>query len=111
MRMIALVMLLMFSSLAVHSGDFIFGTQTCPTSGTKQVSTTSTNFFQLTVVAYLNNTGNITIGGPTVASSANTGILPGSSFNFTKPSPGINPVTLYMACTVNTDSIWWVGSR
>jgi len=113
MKLITLAVLLMLTSLVSHSGDFVFGTQTCPTSGNKQVaaSAANNNFFQLTVLAYLNNTGTVTLGGNTVVSSANTGMIPGASFNFSKPSNGVNPATIYMACTVSADSVWWIGSR
>ena len=106
--LIAALTLMMCSTLGA---DFLNGTTTCPTSGAKQVSATSYNLYQLTVVTGLSNGGSIAIGGSTVTTSNAPLMSAGSSFNWTKPSAGVNPATLYFACTLNTDSIQWVGSR
>lgn len=110
MKLIKLSMLLILSAMLMHS-DFVGGTQTCPTSGAKQVSTTPYALYSVAVVPYSNNTGTITIGGSTVVASANTGLSPGDTFGTTKPNAGVNPSTLYMACTASGDSVWWIGTR
>ena len=103
-------LLLLFSSV-IHSGDFVSGSTTCPSSGAARVSITSYNLYQLTVSATLTNTGYIHLGSSTVTTSNGGVLTPGGSYNASKPSAGINPATLYFACTVSADSISWIGSR
>src|ERR1700685_1861996 len=110
---------LLIVTLAVLLGstlcaDFVNGTVTCPTSGNKQISTTSYSLYQLTVEAGSTsspNTGYIAIGGSNVTTSNAPLLGPGYTANWNKPNPAINPASLYFACTVNTDTIQWVGSR
>jgi hypothetical protein len=92
-------------------GDFVNGTVTCAASGNKQMSTTSYSLYQLTVTAAPTNTGNVAIGGVSVTTSNAPLLAAGYSANWTKPNAAINPASLYIACTVSSDTIQWVGSR
>jgi hypothetical protein len=104
------VTLLILSAVSLRA-DFVSGSQTCPSSGVIQVSTTSYSLYQLSVTANINNTGYIHLGSNTVTTSTGAVLVAGGSFGATKPNPAVNPATLYMACTVNTDTVSWVGNR
>lgn len=93
------------------AGDFVSGSNTCPTSGAKQVSATSYNVMNLVVTAGLSNAGQIHLGGSNVTTSDGGVLTPGASFFASKPSNSVNPATLYFACTTNTDTISWIGAR
>ena len=110
MRILRLALLALLTASCY--ADFLVGVSACPTSGTKQVGT-STNVYQLTVLAPTTNTGTVYLGGPTVDTSGNTGIplTAGVSYNASKPNAGINPGTLYFICTVTTDKIAWIANR
>lgn len=91
--------------------DFVNGTTTCPSSGNKQISATTYNLYQLTVFMPVANTGGIATGSSTVTTANAPLLTEGYSQNWNKPNGGINPATLYFACTVSGDSITWSGSR
>ena len=110
MRYIAIAVLLI-ALCSTLGADFVNGTTTWPASGNKQVSTTSYNLYQLTVFMPAANTGGIATGGASVTTSNAPLLTAGYSQNWNKPSAGINPASLYFACTVSGDSINWSGSR
>src|SRR6266853_1614475 len=83
---------------AASPGDFLSGSTTCPASGAAQVSTTANNVYQLVVAAKLANVGTVYLGQSGVTTATGIPLTPGSSFNLTKPNPGITPHTLYFAC-------------
>ena len=107
-----LVVSLLILVSATFSGDFVSGSATCPSSGNAHVSPTPYNLYQFTMTAGLSNTGVIYIGGSNITTSNGGGVLtPGASYNASKPNAGVNPSSLYFACTVNTDTLTWIGSR
>ncbi len=93
------------------SGDFVSGSNTCPTSGNKQVSATKYDLFNLVVSAGLTNGGRIYLGSSSVDTSSGGVLTPGAAFFASKNSNGINPASLYFACSTNTDTISWIGAR
>lgn len=106
--LVALMLLVMTPAMRA---DFVQGSQTCPASGNIQVSTSSYNLYQLTVSATITNTGRVYLGGNGVTTSSGAYMIAGGSYTAVKPSAGVNPVTLYIACTVAADTITWTGSR
>lgn len=111
MKCFTLVLFLLALASATFSGDFVSGSATCPSSGNARVSTTGYNLMQLSVTATLTNAGYIHLGGSSVDTSSGGVLTPGGSYNASKPSAAVNPATLYFACTVNTDTLTWIGSR
>lgn len=112
MRTLLLILILVIASPLSHSGDFVNGSTTCPSSGSKQVSTTGYQFYQLSILANPGNTGNIYLGGSSsVTTSTGVVLQPGWTYNAQKPSAGINPANLWIACATNTDGLTWIGSR
>ena len=112
-RIIFTLALLPFLALPTHSGIPINGSQTCPSSGNKRLSTTSTKTIQLTIAAPFTNTGNITIGGSGVTTTNAILLLPGGSFNFA-PQGNASSHDLsqtFFACTVSADSVVWTGAQ
>lgn len=112
-NLLIIALVILTCSTAIVGGDFVNGATTCASSGNKQVSSTSYYLHQLTVTAgtTTSNTGNIAIGGTSVT-TANAPLLgPGWTANWTSPSANLNPATLYFSCTVNTDTIQWIGAR
>lgn len=105
-----LILLALFA-VVIHSGDFVSGNRTCPASGNTRVSTTGYALNSLTVTANLANTGYVYLGGSTVDTSSGGVLVPGGSYTISKPANSVNPATLYMACSVTTDGITWIGSR
>ena len=106
-----LIVALLVLTLSAMAGDFVSGSTACPSSGAVQVSSNTYNLYELTVSANIANTGKIYLGGTTVNTSSGGVLVPGASYTATKPSAGVNPKTLYFACSVNTDGITWIGSR
>jgi hypothetical protein len=106
------VMITLMAALVpgLHS-DFISGSQTCPSSGNKQLTTTSQNLYQLVVTANILNSAEVHVGGNNTTTSNGGVLTPGASFSATKTNPGVNPTTLYIACVNSGDSVTWVGSR
>jgi len=102
---------LLLLALSVMAGDFVNGSNTCPSSGAIQVSSTGYSLYQLTVSANLSNAGKVYVGGSNVTTSNGTVLTPGSAFWATKPNNGVNPTTLYFTCDNSTDGITWIGSR
>ena len=109
MRTLALVVLLLATAATTFSGAFYSGSNSCPTSGNKQVSATSVSMAQLTVSALTANTGKIYFGGPSVTASGGGEVIAGGNYNCGSSSTGCNPATLYFACTVSGDTIAWLG--
>lgn len=105
------VIITLFLLVVVGRGDFVAGSQSCPSSGRVQVSTTAYNLYQLSVSAGTGNTGRVYFGGSAVTTSAGVYITANGSYNVSKTTPSVSPSSLYMACTVNTDSVTWTGVR
>jgi hypothetical protein len=109
-RLLALFILLGGVS---YTGSFVSGSIACPSSGNKQVSTTSYFLRQLTVSALIGNTENIYIGGLNTSATAVPPIggelVPGSNYNSTDPTNAVNPANLYFACVSSGDAISWIG--
>lgn len=110
-RVFLIPLALLVWAIPIHSGDFVAGSTTCPSSGAAQVSIANYNFFQLTVMANSGNTGKINLGDSTVTTSKGVVLSASGVYTVNKPSNGINPSTLYFACTVNTDGLTWTGAR
>ena len=108
MKYVALLLLLLLVPVAF--GDFSSGSTTCPSSGAKQVGG-NVNAYSVTVTAALTNANFVYIGTSGVTTSNGTPLTPGSSYSASKPSPGVNPASLYFACTTSTDSVLWIASR
>lgn len=111
MRLLLCILIMAVMPFAIHSGDFISGAASCPSSGNVRVSTTAYNLYQMTVSSKTANTGKIYFGSSSVDTSSGVEVNPGQSYNVVKPNSGIGPQTLYMACTVSADSVTWTGTR
>lgn len=109
--LVMITLLLVATASSILPGNFVNGSQTCPSSGNKRVSSTQYNLYQLTVTSLIANTGRIYFGGSTVSTSDGAEVLPGGSYNAVKPSAGTDPGTLYFACTSSADSLTWIGQR
>lgn len=107
---ITLLMLLIMPTVT-RSGDFVSGSNTCPTSGNKQVSATKYDLFSLVVTSTITNAGQIHVGGTNVDNSTGGVLTTGASFFVSKNNNQINPATLYFSCTTSTDTISWIGAR
>lgn len=107
MRTLALVVLLLATAATTFSGSFYSGSTSCPSSGSKQVSTTALALTQLTVSALVANTGKVYFGASTVTTSGGGEVIAGGNYNV--DGTGINPAALYFACTASGDSVAWVG--
>lgn len=102
---------LLLAIAALLQADYPTGVTTCPSSGNKQVSSTSYSLYQLTVLAPSGNAGTVYVGGSTVTTSTGFPLIAGASYNAAKPSPSVNPQQLYFACSNSGDSITWIGNR
>lgn len=99
--------LLLALAIALPAGNVTSGSNTCPTSGAKKVSSTSTRAIHVTIQADTTNMGYIHLGGSAVTTS--TGVYLGAGDANTLP-PASNSAQydlsqIYFACTVNTDTI------
>lgn len=102
-----LLVLLFILTIPIHSGALGTGSQTCPSSGRKQLSTTQTKALWISIQAPTANTGQVWVGGPAVTTSAGNFIAGGGSYFL--PTAG-NATTYdlsqtYIACTVGADSV------
>ena len=111
MRTALCILALFLMALPTYSGDYVSGSATCPSSGAAHVSPTSYQLYQVTVQALSTNGGIIYLGGSTVTSATGVSLTPGASYNSQKTNTGVNPSTMYFACSVNTDGLTWIGSR
>jgi hypothetical protein len=107
MRALILVATLLATAVVTFSGSFYSGSNTCPSSGSKQVSTTSYTLTQLTVSALAANTGKVYFGSSAVASGTGGEVIAGGNYNAS--GTNINPAALYFACSASGDSIAWIG--
>lgn len=104
LRVLLLLPLLVFP---MRPGALGTGSQTCPTSGRKQLSTTQTKVTWISVQAPSGNTGSIYLGGPAVTTSLGNYITAGGTFFF----PAVSNTAAYdlsqsfMACTVTADTV------
>lgn len=94
----------------LHGASFRNGSNTCPTSGAKQLSSTSIRASWVTVqspAAPSANTGRLHFGDSTVTTSNGVYISPGGTYTF--PTEGNSAVydlsNIYFACSVNTDIV------
>lgn len=98
------LLLLLFPIFGGNPGD---GSNTCPTSGNKAVSSTRLVAGLVTVQAPSANTGNIYLGGSSLTTSRGIFITPGGSYTY-PPQSNTQPYDLSairFACTVSADSI------
>lgn len=98
-----------------YPGSFVSGSAACSSSGAVQVSTTYIALRQITVSALLANTGKIYIGGSNVSATSSPPIGgelgAGYSYNATDGANTLSPTTLYIACTVSSDNVSWIGRQ
>lgn len=91
-------------------GSLIDGRQTVTTAGTRvQLSTTSTAVLEVAITAETDNTGIITVGGPTVVGALATrrGIPLSAGATI---SLGVNDLSkVYLDTTVNTDGVTYTA--
>ena len=86
------------------------GTISCPSSGNVSLSNTTLKVATYAVTAPLSNTGQICIGGLGTTTSNGVCLVPAQSFS-AAPQGNSQPYdlsTVYVACTVNTDTIRWI---
>jgi|SRR5690349_21785378 len=105
-RMLRFAALLLALALALPAGNVSNGSNTCPTSGAKRISSTSIRAIHFTVQSVSSNMGIIYLGGPSVTTN---GVAIGAGDADTFP-PASNTAQydlsqIYFACSVNTDSI------
>lgn len=108
--LIRLAALLLGLSLAIPAGNIGNGSNTCPTSGTKKISSSSIRATQFTLqapAAPVSNTGYICIGGASVTTTTGACLGGGDSI-FMPPvsnSAAYELNNIYFVCSVNTDLI------
>lgn len=108
-----LSILLIACPIGLHSASIRSGTQSCPTSGIKQLSSTQTKASWIAIQAPQGNTGVIAIGGSgtTVAAACapGAGVCIGASSSFFLPpvsnSSAYDLSQTFIACTVSADTV------
>lgn len=93
----------------LHAASAFSGVTTCPTSGAKQVSSSSLPFSYGIVQALVGNSGTITVGGSNVTSSNGIYITPIGSVSY-PPQGNSNAYNLggiYFTCSNSADSLSW----
>src|SRR5579863_6161070 len=97
------------ASCPVHlrSGALGTGSQTCPTSGRKALSTTSVKAIYIDLQGTPTNMGSIYIGGPAVTTSAGVFITASGTYRL---GPASNTASedlsqTFIACTNSADSL------
>lgn len=109
-KIIRLAVLLFCLCLAVPAGNVGNGSNTCPTSGTKRIASSSlrvTQFLIQAPAAPVSNTGYICIGGASVTTTTGACLGGGDSI-FMPPvsnSAAYDLTQIYFVCSVNTDLI------
>lgn len=83
------------------------GSNTCPSSGNKTVSSTNIRAIQVIVMGTSGNTGKVYVGGPTVTTSEGIYLNAGDTINFATQgnASAYDLSNIYFACTVSGDSI------
>lgn len=108
--------------VSLHSGALGQGLTTCPTSGSKQLSTVSTKVTWINVQAPADNAGAVYIGGPGITgtsavcnASGSTGIcLLSTGTAFIPPISNTSSYDLsqtFFTCTTSSDSLRYTYSR
>lgn len=98
---------LLIATPIAHSSGFGSGSQTCPASGAKAVSSTSVAVSTFTIQAPFGNAGTVYVGGSNVSSTVGNQ-LP-ASWSFAPPAHGqntsFNLTGVFFACSNSADSI------
>lgn len=101
------VLLLLVAVPVAHSSGFGSGTTTCPSSGAKAVSSTSTVVSTFVIQAPLSNAGTIYVGGSNVSSTIGNQLA--TSWSYSPPAHGqntsFNLTGVFFACSNSADSI------
>jgi len=105
-RLFALFFLVMGLAVA-PAANVKSGSATCPSSGSKQVSTTSLKVIKLDIMAPLANTGTVYIGGSTISSTTGIPVTNASGYSFppVSNSASYDLSNIYFACSQSADSI------
>lgn len=96
-------------TLLLFAGMPKTGSTTCPTSGNKQVNSTSAKALMYVIQAPSANTGSVCIGGSDVTTSNSPCLAAGQTMS---GNPAGNAYVydlsvIYFACTANTDTVRW----
>jgi hypothetical protein len=92
---------------SMHSGALGTGSQTCPASGRKQLSTTQTRAMWVSIQSPTANTGKVYVGGPAITTSVGNYAVAGGSV-FLPTAGNSAPYDLsatWIACTVSEDTV------
>ena len=106
MKKITFGLLLIFGALA-HAGSLGVGSQTCPSSGVKQLSTTQTKATWVIVQAPSANAGSVYVGNISVSTSKGVYITSAQSLPL-PAAANTQPYDLsqiYIACSNSNDTV------
>lgn len=106
-RVMLALMLLVFPAGTMFSSSLGVGSQSCPTAGAKQLSTTNTPAIWINIQALSGNSGTIWYGGSAVTTSKGSYLFPAGTGYISSGSQnaGLNLSATYIACTNSGDSV------
>ncbi len=110
MKILRAAVLLFCLCLVVPAGNIGNGSNTCPTSGTKRIASSSIKSISFTVqapAAPVANMGYVCIGGSAVTTTSGVCLGGGDSLTFGAASntAQYDLTQIYFVCSVNTDLI------
>lgn len=112
-NLIRLLIVCVAMSSSLRSGGFISGSNSCPASGNKQVTSSKASAAWYVIQAPTANTGRVYIGDSGVTTSE--GVFLSSGDSLSAPPRGntasYNLADVYIACTETTDTITYVYAQ
>lgn len=109
-RIFVLLSGLLILAPSAKTGTVGSGSQTCPTSGNKRVSSSNIFATYVSIQAPIGNTGTVFVGGSTVTTSQGNGILALGTVGFAPHANAavFNLNQIYFACSVSADSVYYL---
>ncbi len=110
MKILRALALLFCLAIAIPAGNVSNGSNSCPTSGTKRIASSSIRSISFTIqapAAPVANTGYVCLGGASVTTTTGVCLGGGDSYTFgaASNSSQYDLTQIYFVCSVNTDLI------